>query len=129
MKKIVLVLALFAWVAFSVNAQAVKTPIEVSKLPKEITDYVTSQYQKCKIIYAESVTENNVFTYIVNIACNDKKTNLSFNKDKKFIKEEPAKADVVKPVKPGESQPPVTTQPVKPVPAKVNTTTPTDPKK
>lgn len=129
MKKIVLVFAMIALVTFSIYAQTSRTAIATAKLPKEITDYVKSHYQICNIIKAESVTEKQVFTYIISIACNDKKVNVIFDKDKKFIKEDLIKDNVVKLPKPGESQPPVTTQPVKTEPAKNDSKSVTSPTK
>jgi len=129
MKRIALVFAMIALVTFSINAQTSKTTIATAKLPKEITDYIKSQYQTCNIVKAEGVTDKQVFTYVVSIACKDKKVDVVFDKDKKFIKEAVAKDDVVKPAKPGESQPPVTTQPVKTDPAKKNNKPVTTPNK
>ena len=95
MKKIVLVIALFTWVSFSINAQT-KMSIEPSKLPKEILDNMTMQHKDCKILKAESLNEKGMLTYIVQAECNKEKMKFIYDKDKKFVKEEMMKSEVKK---------------------------------
>ena len=117
MKKILLVIALFAFVSFTINAQtkstdtqkkapvekkapvakkksstaSKKTIIDVTKLPQEILDNLKT-HQGFKAVKAWSTTSNGVLTYVVT----DNKVNYTYDKDKKFVKEEAVK-EVAKP--------------------------------
>jgi len=123
MKKILLVIALFAWVSLTINAQTkapaaekkapatekkapvaqtkattapTKTPIEVAKLPKEILDNIANEHKGFKAIKAESITDKDVVTYKVQVEGNNTKAYYIYDKDKKFVKEEAIKQAVKK---------------------------------
>jgi hypothetical protein len=84
MKKITILLAVLLISACAFAQKA--TEIQVSKLPKATTDYISDNLPGAKITKASKVEDKGVLTYSVDIDVKGHKHVLIFDKDGKFLK-------------------------------------------
>jgi hypothetical protein len=95
MKKITILLAVLLISACAFAQKA--TEIQVSKLPKATTDYISDNLPGAKITKASKVEDKGVLTYSVDIDVKGHKHVLIFDKDGKFLKKGDALIDSTTP--------------------------------
>jgi len=104
MKKLFLMLVFVIGFAALIAQQ--RTSVNVSDLPKAITDYITKDYSGFTISKASKVDENNVVTYETVITKGSLRDVLSFDSSGNFLKKIQAAGGMKKMSHPGSSAKP-----------------------